>query len=71
MIIGQLFRRQPWTSVEGYNGNVVTINKNLEARLAECNNIHFWKHRGFWNSLDFLAEDGVHLNDVSDMYMNR
>ena len=61
MIIGQLLRRQPWTSAEGYNDNVVTVNKNLEARLAGCNNIHFWKHRGFWNSLDVLAEDGVHL----------
>lgn len=73
VVIGQLLRRQPWKAVDGYNEGVKTLNSLMEERLANANNIHFWKHRGFWGSLDFLARDGVHLKDtVTDhKYMNK
>lgn len=69
VIIGQLFRRQPWASSMNYNENVYHMNNLLAERVATLPKIHFWRHRGFWSSLDFLSRDGVHITDRR--YMNR
>lgn len=73
VIIGQLLRRQPWTSVPDFNEKVCQVNAILSDRLANIPNVSFWRHRGFWQTLDFLAPDGVHLQCTpqNTRYMNK
>lgn len=61
VIIGQLLRRQPWASSLYFNEHIITINVRLQAKISSREGIHFWPHRGFWQNLDFLCDDGVHL----------
>lgn len=62
VVVGQLFRRQPWAvSVIDFNSRVIEVNLKLEEELRDIEGALFWHHRGFWNSLDFLARDGVHI----------
>jgi hypothetical protein len=36
------------------------------AQLASTHNdAHFWRYRGFWDSLSYLGRDGVHLMEVT------
>lgn len=61
VIIGQLLRRQPWASSLYFNERIIAINVRLQAQASSREGIHFWPHRGFWQNLDFLCDDGVHL----------
>lgn len=61
VIIGQLLRRQPWASSLYFNERIIAINVRLQAQISSREGIHFWPHRGFWQNLDFLCDDGVHL----------
>lgn len=64
VIIGQLLRRDPRKSPLGYNTEVLQINKHLDQLTANHDQVHFWKHRGFWDNLSYLGRDGVHLQEV-------
>ena len=61
VIIGQLFRRQPWASSADFNNKIVRVNNLLKAASDTLPGVHFWHHRGFWSNMDFLSQDGVHL----------
>lgn len=41
--------------------NAIAINVRLQAQVSSMEGIHFWPHRGFWENLDFLCDDEVHL----------
>lgn len=69
VLIGQLFRRRPWASSNDFNDRVIHINKLLMNECKKLDNIHFWHHRGFWKSLDFLSKDGVHLRTHSEHHV--
>lgn len=58
VIVGQLLRRQPWSTKRGYNDDVVT----LKEEMASLENIHFCLHRCFWSDLSYLGRDVVHIN---------
>ena len=71
VIIGQLFRRRPTVVGPMYNSHVININKGIEVwrKQSDCP-ISFWKHRGFWDpDMNYLANDGVHLN--KNKYMRK
>ncbi|XP_061187183.1 uncharacterized protein LOC133195356 [Saccostrea echinata] len=61
VIVGQLLRRQPWATRQGYNEDVVSVNSKLRKETATLKNIYFWQHRGFWTDLSYLGRDGVHI----------
>lgn len=60
VLTGQVFRRRRTGS---YNEKVVELNKLLKDLTVknEESNVCFHHHHGFWNSMDFLAPDGVHI----------
>lgn len=60
VIIGQIFGRE---RIGSYNEKVVELNnllKNCTVENSESN-VHFHRHHGFWSSLEFLANDEVHI----------
>ena len=61
VIIGQLFCRQPWASSSDFNSRIVRVNNLLKEGSAALPGVLFWHYRGFWNSMNFLCPDGVHL----------
>ena len=61
VIISQLFRRQPWTSSSAFNSRIVSVHNLLKEGSAALPGVLFLHHRGFWNSMNFLCPDGVHL----------
>jgi hypothetical protein len=65
VIIGQLLRRDPRKSPVGYNAEVMRINNHIAQLTATHKDVHFWRHRGFWDSLSYLGRDGVHLMEVT------
>jgi hypothetical protein len=65
VIIGQLLPRDPRKSPVGYNAEVMRINNHIAQLAATYNDVHFWRHRGFWDSLSYLGRDGVHLTKVT------
>ncbi|CAC5413819.1 unnamed protein product [Mytilus coruscus] len=64
VIIGQLLYQSESVTYAGYNDKVIQINTLLQEKIKEHdeNAISFWHHHGFWDNLDFLCFDGVHLN---------
>ena len=64
VIIGQLLCRSELVTYAGYNDKVVQVNTLLQEKIKEHNEkaISFWHHRGFWDNLNYLCFDGVHLN---------
>ena len=71
VIIGQVLPRDPRRSTRTFNEDVVRLNLSLASACAELCNITFWKHRGFWATMDFLAADGVHIRSDLDGYYLR
>lgn len=72
VIIGQILRRDPRHSTATFNTDVLTLNHELALACADHSNISFWKHRGFWASMDFLAADGVHIrSDLDGKYTRK
>lgn len=72
VIIGQILRRDPPRSTRTFNEDAVRLNLNLAATCAELSHISFWKHRGFWATMDFLAADGVHIRpDLNGYYLRK
>ena len=65
IIIGQIFRRSPRVTDPLFNDRVILLNIRLQSLCNDADNIHFWHHRGFWDSFSFLAADGVHLQHPS------
>ncbi|CAC5362598.1 unnamed protein product [Mytilus coruscus] len=64
VVIGQLLYRSESVTYAGYNDKIIQINKLLQGKIKENdeNAISFRHHHGFWDKLDFLCFDGVHLN---------
>ena len=58
VIIGQLFRRQPWASSADFNNKIVRVNNFLKAASDTLPGVHFWHHRGFWSNMDFSLKMG-------------
>ena len=65
IIIGQILRRSSRVTDPLYNERVILLNIRLQSLCNDADNIHFWHHRGFWDSFSFLAADGVHLQHPS------
>ncbi|XP_061187523.1 uncharacterized protein LOC133195650 [Saccostrea echinata] len=61
IIIGQLIRRMQFASCRDFNATVVEINLHVKQMSDPLCGIHYWGHRGFWNDLQYLGPDGVHL----------
>jgi hypothetical protein len=61
VLVSQLLRRRPTVVPPGYNDRIIEVNINLQRELENREGIYFWRHRGFWKTLDFLCADGVHL----------
>ena len=70
VIVGQLLRRQPWTSRPDFNEDVVKVNVLLKEELDKIEGAHFWSHRGFWADLSYLGQNGVHIKEES-RYMKK
>jgi hypothetical protein len=72
VIIGQVLRRDPRRSTWTFNEDVVRLNLSLASACAELAHIFFWKHRGFWATMDFLGADGVHIrSDLDGHYLRK
>lgn len=74
VVVGQLLRRQLWAiKTPTFNEDVIAANQRLEERLLSIEGAHFWHHRGFWDSYDFLGRDGVHINNsrTDSRHMNK
>lgn len=52
-----------WKRIVSYNEKVVELNNLLKNWTGENRdvNVNFHHYRGFWTSLEFLANDGVHI----------
>lgn len=61
VIIGQLIRRMQFAPCRDFNATVMKTNQHLKQLSDPLCNIHYWGHRGFWNDLNYLGPDGVHL----------
>ena len=61
VIVGQLLRRQPWTSRHNFNEDIVKINSLLKEEMDNLDCAYFWPHLGFWADLSYLGRDGVHI----------
>lgn len=69
VVIGQNLRRNSQRVSVIFNSEVVYLNLELASACALHYDISFWKHRGFWGSLDFLSFDGVHIHeDMNEKY---
>lgn len=72
VIIGQVLRRDPRRSTATFNDDVVNFYISLASACANHLGISYWKHRGFWASMDFLATDGVHIRaDLNGRYLGK
>ncbi|KAK3106907.1 hypothetical protein FSP39_002645 [Pinctada imbricata] len=71
VIIGQVLRRTKSTNI-AYNDDVMELNNLLTTLCSDHPKISFWRHRGFWASLDYLDTDGVHIrSDLEGKYSRK
>ena len=54
-----------------HGSTVMETNKHLKLLSGPLCNIHYWGHRGFWNDLHCLGQDGVHLLCTPDVVSRR
>ena len=64
VLVGQIFQRGPWAvKSTSYNEDVVAIDLTIKEWLSLTEGAYFWHHRGFWDSFDSLAHDGVYIHN--------
>ena len=61
VIIGQFFRRQPWATSSDFKVELYKCQQSSQGRFGCFTRSPLWYHRVFWNSMDFLCPDDVHL----------
>ena len=60
------------TGAPNFNKNVILLNRYLKVVLEPIPYAIFWRHKGFWRAkTNFMARDGVHLNDLSQYKLYR